>query len=141
MEEDETVEESSDSQRPEVSTADEDCLRQSAEPSESEGPDSQLFKGGGPADPIGWTKEEISALQREDPDLSIILNRKENNLPKPAWKEVEPYSSVTKNLWSQYDRLEVRNTKFPIGSWVWYYYPRRYTQRCLLYTSPSPRDS
>jgi len=37
------------------------------------------------------------------------MELKEQKLTKPAWKEIEAYSHVTKTLWHQFDRLEVRN--------------------------------
>jgi len=40
------------------------------------------------------------------------MELKEQKLTKPAWKEIEAYSHVTKTLWHQFDRLEVKNGVF-----------------------------
>ena len=61
----------------------------------------------GPADqPIGWTKEEIAAAQRDDPEIQFIIGLKEKYTEKPAWKVVEGQSAAVKTLWHEFCRLE-----------------------------------
>jgi len=57
----------------------------------------------GPADqPIGWTKEEIAAAQRDDPDIQFIIGLKEKYSEKPAWKVFEGQSAAVKTLWHDF---------------------------------------
>ena len=65
----------------------------------------------GPADQlIGWTKEEIAAAQRDDPDIQFIIGLKEKYSKKPAWKVVEGQSAAVKTLWHEFCRRVPRGS-------------------------------
>jgi len=53
--------------------------------------------------------DAISAEQRHDPDLNVILELLRKGQRKPEWDEVASKSVITKALWQQWNRLAVRN--------------------------------
>ena len=60
-------------------------------------------------DQFPWTKTELIKLQREDPDVSPIVKLREQSNQSPEWREVEGHSSVTKALWYEFPRLELKD--------------------------------
>ena len=50
---------------------------------------------------------DVEKFQRQDEDLSVILNWIENNDERPGWSIVAPCSRTTKILWAQWDSLRV----------------------------------
>ena len=64
-----------------------------------------VLRGDGPADCIGWTKEEIISAQKEDKELNFIINLMKANNEKPGWKEVELQSTAVKSIWHEWERL------------------------------------
>ena len=65
-------------------------------------------RGDGPADCIGWTKEEIIRAQMEDEELNFIISLMKVNRERPGWKEVELKSTAVKSIWHEWERLEVK---------------------------------
>lgn len=54
---------------------------------------------------------DLPNIQRLDSETGPIMNFLESGLPRPKWDEVAKYSSETKSLWRQYERLEIeKNT-------------------------------
>ena len=50
---------------------------------------------------------DVEKFQRQDEDLSVILNWIENNDERPGWSIVAPCNRTTKILWAQWDSLRV----------------------------------
>ena len=51
----------------------------------------------------------LSAAQREDPDLRPIIRWKETGLQRPVWKDVAATSPLTKAYWADWNALELDN--------------------------------
>ena len=73
-----------------------------------------------------WSHEELREAQTHDADLHPILEWKEEGETRPPWQTAAPYSETTKSYWSQWESLLLQ---------------KGVLYRCLLYTSPSPRDA
>ena len=52
--------------------------------------------------------EEVSAAQRADKELDVIITALENKTGRPAWDDVSSASRETKHYWTQWDLLKVR---------------------------------
>lgn len=56
-----------------------------------------------------WTIEELKEMQIQDNDIGPILLWKQVQNSRPAWEQVACKSPATKNYWTQWDRLVLRN--------------------------------
>jgi transposase InsO family protein len=52
---------------------------------------------------------DIEVEQKKDPDLRVLLDVMGEGRNKPPWDAILPWSSVSKSLWSQWDRLKTIN--------------------------------
>ncbi|UYV68182.1 K02A2.6-like, partial [Cordylochernes scorpioides] len=55
-----------------------------------------------------WTGQALRKSQRQDRDLLPMINWKESD-ERPSWEDVAPYSPKTKNLWSLWNSLTLRD--------------------------------
>ena len=55
-----------------------------------------------------WTATEIRAAQLNDQDIGCIMQLKESGSAKPSPKDISAMAEGGKVLWSQWDRLEIR---------------------------------
>ena len=53
------------------------------------------------------TPEEIREMQLEDSEIGILLRCKEESDREPRWEEISAESRALKELWSQWDQLEL----------------------------------
>jgi len=99
--------ESQDEKSEELGFEDRSC----AQPSESKilQTDEPLPSEDRVADQFPFTKEELIALQEEDPDIKFVIELRKRFKQKPDWKEVEGKSSTVKTLWFEFERLDIRN--------------------------------
>ena len=54
------------------------------------------------------TPEENYALQQQDKNLSMIFSWKKEG-KRPKWEDISKYDKELKNLWAQWDRLELQD--------------------------------
>ena len=57
----------------------------------------------------GYTEQELSDMQKEDPNIGIIVEKLIAGENKPTWEQISPYNSAIKALWANWDRLKVQN--------------------------------
>jgi hypothetical protein len=60
-----------------------------------------------PLSPDGWDIESLKQAQLDDPEIALLLTKKENNQERPSWSDVSTQGSRCKTLWAQWDRLVV----------------------------------
>jgi len=58
---------------------------------------------------IDFSLSAIASEQKLDRDIGIILQLKQQGGPRPDWDSIASESMVTKALWQQWNRLEVRS--------------------------------
>ena len=56
-----------------------------------------------------YSLEELSRMQREDPNISYIVTRLEAGHSKPVWRDIAHLNSITKSYVSQWEALELHN--------------------------------
>ena len=57
----------------------------------------------------GWTIEDVRTSQLQDCEISILLTALENSSGRPNWDQVSSGKASLKTLWSQWDRLSVKD--------------------------------
>ena len=57
--------------------------------------------------PMSWTLEQIAEGQWNDPDIRPILEKLSLSQYKPSWDDIALYSTATKSLWHQWERLVI----------------------------------
>ena len=57
-----------------------------------------------------WTAEFLQSQQQNDSDLKVIIGLKKTCINRPTWEDVSPQSPSVKALWSQWDRLELKDS-------------------------------
>ena len=61
------------------------------------------------ADCLSWSRDDIIAAQKADSDIGVIIAFMSAAEEKPDWKSLELYSSGTKSLWHEWERLSLRD--------------------------------
>jgi len=58
---------------------------------------------------IGWEPSDIRQLQLSDENIGPIMTAKETDNVRPVWERISSKGAPLKTLWSQWDRLELRD--------------------------------
>src|SRR5208282_3763208 len=60
-------------------------------------------------DSVASLISRIRAAQKLDADIGVVLNRLIADKSRPLWDDVSAWSADSKTLWSQWDRLELKD--------------------------------
>ena len=61
------------------------------------------------SDQTGWSNIELMIAQIEDLDINFMRGLMQHYQEKPPWKSVEDQSAAVKTLWSDWERLALKN--------------------------------
>ena len=56
-----------------------------------------------------WSTRYLEEQQLQDPTLTNFIQMKKSCKERPVWEDISPEGPVLKTLWTQWDRMEVRD--------------------------------